>query len=463
MQKLSESLKAKIAARPTKTILRGTTASTEQEFAQVPKAKEGRTDVIVPDSFNGVRVWRGLLSPIRNQGSCGSCWAFASTSTLADRFNIQSRGLMNVELSPAKLVICDYQGEEWKVAHPELTPEQVGDVAMKTLNSSSCTGNTLYDAWRYLYTIGTNTEKCVPYDETLGQDFKFKSLSKFDKQNQLPICTNIGGRIGDMCTDVSFDEYSGDEYGTPARFYRCIHFYSVAGTEKDGGSEYNIRKDIYTWGPVSTGMVVYPDFYTFDPKKEIYHWNGIGRPVGGHAIELVGWGEENGKKYWIVRNSWGKDWGRGGYFYMSRGNNECNIEENILTGVPDFFYPDDFKIPNPPDFKWAESEISKKRRHTLTYDWSVTGGGIDPTTGYVRRIMATKPWINLDRPFDLKYLIDSSTFIAGIDSAPKKRYTFLRTVRKENPTVYYEDDTAYITLVVIVVLLAMVLYVLYKK
>ena len=65
-----------------------------------------------------------------------------------------------------------------------------------------------------------------------------------------------------------------------------------------------------------------------------------GEVVGGHALEIVGWGVDNGKKYWWIKNSWGEQWGLGGYFRMIRGTNNCHIEENVMAGVPDFFYPE---------------------------------------------------------------------------------------------------------------------------
>jgi len=445
MKQLQQSLKEKILQRPLLTFVRGASRSGEIEFARLPTVNKIGRELPVPDSFDGRIVWKGLLTEVRNQGECGSCWAFASTSTLASRFNIQSVGLMHVDLSPTKLLLCDLQGKEFDVTHPEEQVDANTRLEASALTKSGCVGNSLVDAWRYLYTIGTTTEKCFPYSQPGG--FGLKNISKFEKQGQLPLCTSLSGAVGDMCADVSFHTTTGDEYGTPARFYRCFHYYSIAGTKEYGGNEYFIRHNIFVWGPVSTGMVVYPDFYTFDAKKEIYEWNGKGNPVGGHAIELVGWGENNSKKYWIVKNSWGKKWGREGYFYMARGNNNCKIEENIVTGIPDFFFPIDYKLINPGNFEWGESSVISRQRKDIDTDLSMSAGGIDPATGYTRRVMATHPWVDFKRPVELNDFPDWTTFIAGITSSPKNRYKFQKRVyakqSKKQQSNEQSNDTPY--------------------
>jgi hypothetical protein len=411
MEKLSASLKAEIMDRPTKTFVKTTTLPTWE--TKIPKNPiKRRLNVTIPKIFDGRKVWKNMLSPVKNQGSCGACWSFASTSTLADRFNILSRGFLHVDLSAAKLILCDQLGKEFDVVHPEKNRRLTELIQREQLSNTACYGSSLGDAWRYLYLIGTNTEKCIPYQKNYGRFRQVKYLKDFTSPASLPSCVEVSGIFGDMCSNFSYDISSGEELGTPARFYRCEHFYSIAGIKQDGGSEYNIRHNIYLLGPVSSAMVIYPDFYTFDAKNNIYKWDGKGPVVGGHAIEIVGWGEEKNIKYWIIKNSWGVEWGDEGYFKMVRGENNCEIERNIFTGIPDFFTRGG--LPNL--YEWGDSKF-QSQMSWVEDDVSATAGGIDPETGYTRRIMDIFPGLNYTRPLPLKNIPDFKTFIAGKESA----------------------------------------------
>jgi cathepsin B len=425
IMKLDKNLIEKIINRPTLTELKDTNEKTSSDFESLPTSKTNRR-IELPKNFDGRNTWKDFLSPVKNQGRCGSCWAFASTSCLADRFNIKSIGKLNINLSPARLIMCDFIGGELNMGHPEVSTDRIDEMNINALNKGSCQGNSLYDAWRYLYIIGTCTDECIPYDKVLGTQMKYNKLSDFKKKSDIPLCLNVTGPGGEMCANWKLDYYSGQEYGDPQRFYRAFHIYSIYP------DEYYIRHDIFCWGPVTSGIVIYEDFYIFDPKTEIYKWNGYGEPVGGHAIEIVGWGEEKNTKYWIIKNSWGKDWGRNGYFYMERGTNNCKIEENVITGIPDFFYDPKLELPNPDQIIWVEDDENKKFRDRLSYDLTIKAGGIDPLTGFSRRAIATKQWLKNIPPINNALLPDYNTFIAGLIDIKKQK----QNSKSKNTDIY---------------------------
>lgn len=294
-------------------------------------------NVVLPTELDGRIVWKDFLSPVIDQGKCGSCWAFASVQCLQDRFTIQSSGKIRVDLSPTKMILCD---ENFSIDKYDEN-NHVG---------FSCFGNTLYNACKFLYLYGVTTETCLPYFSPIGQNVKFKSLKNVSNIYDIPFCSYITGPYKDLCVDFFYDEKRNIIKGTPSRSWRAYDIFWI----KYEGDDYNIRYNIWKWGPVVTSMDVYDDFYDYQ-EGTIYKHSPSSTLKSGHSVVIVGWGESEGNKYWICRNTWGNDWGENGYFKIQRGTNECSIEQNAMDIVPDFFYETEQK-----DII-AETEFVEKR------------------------------------------------------------------------------------------------------
>uniref|UniRef100_A0A2I9LNU9 Cathepsin B n=1 Tax=Centruroides hentzi TaxID=88313 RepID=A0A2I9LNU9_9SCOR len=251
--------------------------------------------VDIPKSFDSRKKWPYCksISLIRDQGSCGSCWAFGAVEAMSDRICIESRGKQQVELSAEDLVSC----------------------CMSC--GSGCDGGIPSAAWEYWVSDGIVTgglydsnEGCQPY--------------------QIPSCEHHTTGPRPPC--------SGDD-PTPQCVHACRRGYNVSYNEDKhyGKTSYTISNDvkqiqteIMKNGPVEADFSVYADFISY--KSGVYQHHS-GEMLGGHAIRILGWGVENGVPYWLVANSWNTDWGDKGYFKILRGQDECGIESDINAGI----------------------------------------------------------------------------------------------------------------------------------
>lgn len=340
---------------------------------------------MVPDDFNGMVVWKDLMSATQNQDMCGSCWSFASVTTLADRFNVISKKKIIPMASPNFSLLCavnedlldmtkvlQTQGNTYQ--SNQLLQQKLSDLNAKEF---ACGGNYLITAFCFLYVSGTCTDACLPYklvDPFKQQyallDFGFNGRTAFldyssadaiktknfffllDKTNSTWSCSSIVGNNKEICW--AHTVLNNQMLSIPLRHYHCGLIYQI---KDDRDLDLAIRYDIFKYGPVATVMNLFDDFFSFDPVNDGVYAprQSLDMSSGGHAVQIVGWGTLNGTKFWWIRNSWGTEWGIQGCFRLERANKSCAVEENVISCIPNFFFSpdqydtflDDFEKNNP--------------------------------------------------------------------------------------------------------------------
>ena len=94
-----------------------------------------------------------------------------------------------------------------------------------------------------------------------------------------------------------------------------------------------MRRELLAHGPLQVAFQVFADFHSYRSGTYVRTPSAAG-PNGGHAVKIVGWGEDAaGVPYWTVANSWSATWGNGGFFNIRRGTNECGIEQTPAAGL----------------------------------------------------------------------------------------------------------------------------------
>jgi len=242
-------------------------------FGSAPMSMQRRDNTTIPKSFDARTAFgncSSVIGTITDQKDCGSCWAMSTAAVLADRACIN--GVSNKQLSPQYMVDCYKQ--------------QLG-----------CNGGYASTVWSDIISYGTVPESCYSFQA---------------KDGDCPTRCSHGTTINDQMKV------------RPKKFYSP---WSKTDTERVQA----IQREIMEHGPVAASFLVFRNFYSLDGG--VYHRSPTDTYVGGHMVRIIGWGVENGEDYWLVANSWGKDWNENGLFKIGRGRNECNIESTVVAGL----------------------------------------------------------------------------------------------------------------------------------
>lgn len=208
-----------------------------------------------------------VLTPVKNQANCGSCWAFGTTETLE-----------------AHVALATGQDP------PVLSPQQYVNCVQNTYKcggSGGCGGATAEVAFNYTAVHGLPLEADVPYTAKDG-----------------------------VCDP------------TVRAAARVTGYHELKMNDAD-----ELMQAVANVGPVSISVAAAKwSFYSSGIFDGFLHQNDYDVD---HAVQLVGYGVENDVSYWIVRNSWGPDWGEEGFIRLLRnpGNEPCGVDPTPMDGV----------------------------------------------------------------------------------------------------------------------------------
>merc|ERR1711874_281997 len=234
-----------------------------------------RRDIRLEDLPESVD-WReqGVISSVRDQGMCGSCWAFAPTSAMASYAKIGDMDHGLLELSPQHIVSC--------APNP-----------LKCGGTGGCSGSIEPLAYTYASLFGVVTEDEYPYESDYGQN---DDVCKFDAtQTDVSVMT-MGWQTLPHNDMLAVMDHLANKGPLSA---------SVAAS---------------SWGLYFGGV-----FDGCDYDQDI---------VVNHAVLLVGYGSDaTDGDYWLIKNSWGTGWGEAGYIKLKRNSEpKCGTDYSPLDG-----------------------------------------------------------------------------------------------------------------------------------
>ncbi len=237
----------------------------------------------LPSSFSWMNYnGHDWTTPARDQGYCGSCWAFGAVSALESRINIAwNTSDLDIDLSEQYILSC-------------------------LSAAGSCGGGNSYAAYKYIqstsaagnYCNGIITESCLPYQADDSVPCSEKSP---DWKTKLIPIAGYGSWVPHYPDDINA-----------------------------------IKSQIVNEGPVVTYFYATNDFMYWGDSHhsptDYYHY--VAHESLNHAVAIVGYKDDQSighGGYWIVKNSWGTGWGYNGFFNIEYGS--LNIDNSQITWV----------------------------------------------------------------------------------------------------------------------------------
>jgi len=250
-----------------------------QEFLEVDEEVEAYVAKL-PKNFD----WRDVngenyINPVMNQGHCGSCYATSSLDAIASRVRIQTKNAVKPKYSIQNVLKCSEYSQGCKGGYGYLVGKYVQDFGAKMSDSGDAT-------------------KChTDAPKLRAKDYYY-----------------IGGYYG-----------ASNAKNMQAELHKNGPF--VVGFNTNGWS-YHYESGVLTDTSREESLLE-------ESEGSKTQFKNPWQPTT-HAVVIVGYGESTDLgKYWLVKNSWGSDWGENGYFRIERGSNAHAIESKPIAVIPE--------------------------------------------------------------------------------------------------------------------------------
>jgi len=235
--------------------------------------------------------WRTTraVTAIKNQGQCGSCWAFSATEAVESQLALASGGELLIDLSPQQVASCT----------PNTGP----------YGCLGCQGGFTEGAYEYLKTVpGLANSFFIPYAQSLTQSSATMKCPT-EKVQQ------INGEMEQLTG--GFAAVSGYSYAVPpCTEGACNHqdLKKLAAALEE--TPVSVCVNAGAWNDYTGGVLTSSACGSMAADEQ------------DHCVMAVGFNTTAPTPYWIVRNSWASTWGEEGYIYLEMAKNTCGLADD---------------------------------------------------------------------------------------------------------------------------------------
>jgi len=231
--------------------------------------------------------WRftDAVTSIKNQGQCGSCWAFSATEAIESQLALTSGAKYNLELSPQQITSC--------------TPEP----------AEGCDGGFTEAAYEYVQSVtGLANSFFIPYRQSLTEQEVTLACPSSE-------VSAIGGPLQQL--QGGYAALSGYSYATKACTEgSCKHQDLGALAAALEESPLSVCVNAGVWQDYTGGVMTSAACGSMAAEDQ------------DHCVMAVGFNATAPTPYWIVRNSWADTWGEQGYIYLEMAENTCGLADD---------------------------------------------------------------------------------------------------------------------------------------